>query len=167
MSNLSPVISQPTEELQRLMSEIMALRRHRRKGRESPHKLILLLSVLDCFDSGEYHENKIYLSPYLVSRFQYYFSRFRRRGAWPQIGPPFFHLRTAPFWHHQIRKGRESFYATLSTSGGGTRRISETIEYAYFSDYAYTLVADPSTRYQLHAFLEELLWREWLDGRGD
>lgn len=165
MSNLPPVISQPADGLQRLMSEILALRRHRRKGRASPHKLILLLSVLDCFDSGEYHENKIYLSQNLVCRFQYYFSRFHSRGDWLQIGPPFFHLRSAPFWHHQVRKGREAFYATLSTSGGGTRRITEAIEYAYFSEYAYGVVADPLARYQLRVFLEELLWRERLDGR--
>jgi len=165
MSNLPPVISQPTDVLQRLMSEILVPRCHRRKDRASPYKPILLLPVPDCFGSFEYPENKNNLSRNLVSIFQYYFPRLHSRGDGLQTQSPFSHLRSEPFWHHRVREGRVVFYVTLNTSDGSTHGITEVIEHVYSSEYAYTVAIDPSGKHQPRVFLEELLWRERVDGR--
>ncbi|KAA5548347.1 hypothetical protein [Adhaeribacter rhizoryzae] len=53
---------------------------------------------------------------------------------------PFFHLRGSYFWNHKVLPNRETGYNILTTSGGGSKRIIENIEYAYFSDDVWILI---------------------------
>jgi len=117
--------------------------------------------VLDLFENGTLTDNKILFNAHLKERFDHHFQRFCRDGDWRQAAPPFFHLRTAPFWELAPLDGREVAYATLSTSGGGYRRIVENVAYAYFADYAYRVVSDRIARSHLRNWIEETLWNEW------
>jgi hypothetical protein len=146
--------------LEELKAEIIEMRRGGSKEDQKPHKLILLLSVIDQADAGLITENKIYLSPQLISEFEKYFRQVSDREDWCQPGPPFFHLRSSSFWKHQPKLGREQVYGKLSTSGGGLKRIQDNIEYAYLSESAYQVFSDANARQELKDFIMTLLARD-------
>ncbi|NLC55399.1 MAG: DUF4007 family protein [Armatimonadetes bacterium] len=143
-------------DLRSLLQDIAELRRGTWSGRAKPHKLVMLLTVLDLAETGRLEDNRIYFDEELQATFCNRFTDLCDRSDWCQPGPPFFHLRSAPFWHHKIRPGREPAYANMTTSGGGSRRILDTIEYAYLSDYAWRAVSDPVARRVLRNRLYEM-----------
>lgn len=145
------------QNLSRLKSEIQQMQRDITHGAKKPHKLVMLLAVIDLFDKGKIKENKIYFNPDLVESFANIFNLIRIRGDWNQPAPPFFHLRTSNLWRHQIKPNREIQYAKLTTSGGGTKRILDNIEYAYLSDYCYEVISDKDSRQKLREFLISVL----------
>lgn len=152
MPDLSLVI---TDALDKFQLEISRLRRGGSQQKPKPHKLILLLAVLDMADEGLLPENKIFFASPLVALFENQFRQIAQPGDWCQPSPPYFHLRSADFWHHKIYDGREEAYAKLKTSGGGTKRITDNIEYAYLSPYAYSVIAHPFARSQLRSFINQ------------
>lgn len=143
--------------LQRIKAEILAMRRGGGEGHKKPHKLIMLLAVIDLADDGLMNENKIFFDGNLLRHFENYFRLVASSEDWCQPGPPFFHLRTSSFWHHHVKPGKEQAYAKLKTSGGGAKRIVDNIEYAYLSEDAYEIIRDPESRQQLRELISLLL----------
>lgn len=137
----------------RLKSEIQQMQRDITHGPKKPHKLVMLLAIIELFDKGKLKENKIYFNADLVENFANIFNLIRARGEWNQPAPPFFHLRTSNFWRHQVKNNWEFQYAKITTSGGGTKRIIENIEFAYLSDYCYEVISDKESRQELREFL--------------
>ena len=113
----------------------------------------MLLAVLDLASDGLLSENKIYFAEPLLTRFDKYFALAKDNGDWNQPAPPFFHLRSSGFWFHKVRLGRERAYSRLTTSGGGTKRIIENIEYAYLDDRAFMAVYHPIARQKVNDFI--------------
>jgi predicted restriction endonuclease len=145
------------KNLSTLKSEIQQMQRDNTHGAKKPHKLVMQLAVIDLFDKGNLKENKIYFNHDLIESFANIFNLIHARGDWNQPAPPFFHLRTSKFWHHQIKPNREIQYSKLTTSGGGTRRILDNIEYAYFSNYCYAVMSDKESRQEFREFLVSAL----------
>jgi predicted restriction endonuclease len=104
-----------------------------------------------------FRRNKIYLDGLLIRLFEENYIKFAGGGDRCQPGPPFFHLRSASFWHHKIIPGRNKEYAKLKTSGGGLKRISDNIEYAYLDEAAFQQVANTEIRIGLRELIEALL----------
>jgi len=83
-------------------------------GRASPHKICMLLAVLDMARSGILQENRITFSPALLERYAQYFNAVRTTRDHPNPYFPFFHLqgqlktREDSFWHLIPLPGRES-----------------------------------------------------------
>lgn len=145
-------------KLDNLKKEIQKMQRDITHGiNKKPHKLVMLLAVLDLFDRQAINENKIYFNGELVASFSNTFNLIRSKGDWDQPAPPFFHLRTSSFWKHKIKNGREVEYSKLSTSGGGSKRIEENIDYAYLIDERYMLFSDADSRQSIREFLISLL----------
>ena len=157
MPDLPSLVMNALEELK---TEIVEMRRGGSKELQKPHKLIMLLSVIDLADAGLMPENKIYLSKQLISNFEKYFRRASDHEDWCQPGPPFFHLRSSSFWKHQPMAGREQAYEKLTTSGGGLARIQDNIEYAYLSESAYQVISDVYARKELKNYIMTLLARD-------
>lgn len=130
-------------------------------GRIKPHKLVMLLAVIDLFDEGHISQNRIYFDEELVSRFVKNFKSYSIYSHdWCQPGPPFFHLRNSGFWFHKIIPGKEREYSLLKTSGGGKNVILKTIEYAYLSDDAYMIMRCEEMRNNLRSFINSVLVNE-------
>lgn len=159
---MSPLDEGQPDDLERFKQEVVGLRRNRQAGRKSPHKLVLVLAVLDLFEDGVCTNNEIQFDEGLQERFQKRFSQYSRSADWSQLAPPFFHLRTSPFWHHAVKAGREAVYEKIRTSGGGRERIADNIDHAFLSDYAFRVVTNHDQRYILREFIENMLWNEWL-----
>lgn len=145
------------QKMDALKKEIHKMQRDITHGHKKPHKLVMLLAVLDLFDKGTIVENKIYFDEDLSESFSNIFNLIRAQGDWNQPAPPFFHLRTSNFWKHKIKNGRDVQYSKLSTSGGGSKRIEENIEYAFLSDDVYQLFLDSEIRQDIRQYLISLI----------
>ncbi len=143
--------------LKSLLSQIGELKKNTQKGKDKPHKLLLLQAVLDLIDAGELIDNKIYFNDRLVNSFKARFEKGADAQDWEQPTLPFFHLRSSEFWNHKVILGRELPYAFLTTSGGGTKRIFENIEYAYLKSEVHNLLLDKEARKVVHEFLQNQL----------
>ncbi len=132
--------------LDKLERSLVSTKRSNRGGRLKPHKLLMLLAVLDLLDAGALKENRIPYNPGLAERFGEYLHAVAGKEDWCQAAPPFFHLRSESFWMHVPVPGREAEYAALKTPGGGSKRITENIAYAYLDDDALAAASDPGQR---------------------
>lgn len=70
------------------------------RGHRAPHKALLLLSVIDLIERGVVSSPRIELSDSLIATFnrnskRYFVNRSRFK---PEIGKPFFHMQSEPFW---------------------------------------------------------------------
>lgn len=137
--------------------EIEVMRRGGTETEQKPHKLIMLLAVLDLFDQGLVSENKIYLNEQLITTFEKFFRQYSGKDDWCQPGPPFFHLKSSFFWKHKIKAGREENYAKIKTTGGGIKRIQDNIDYAYFEEHSFKLLSQKRYRLEIVNFILSLL----------
>lgn len=152
-----PDMSSVDFNLEKIEQEILQMKRGKQGEHKRPHKLVMLLSVIELADRGILQENKIYLSANLLSIFENIFVLVKRKNDLCQPGPPFFHLRSSGFWFHKVRPEREKDYAKLSTTGGGLQMVDEYIEYAFLRDDVYQLFINPDTRKHLRLFVLNLL----------
>jgi putative restriction endonuclease len=121
----------------------------------APNKPILLLSIIELISQGQIQQNQIILSPELIATFLNLWSHLEPVRK-PDIGLPFFHLKGDSFWHHQPKRGFEAVIA----SGAKIRAVGllrETVQYAYFDEELFALLADPSSRGELM----DILIRTW------
>ena len=117
----------------------------------APHKPILLLCVLDLFDSGEISSNLVEISDDLVDLFDNYWGRvlpFNRPG---NLALPFFHLRGDGFWHLLPRYGRSSFGSQITS----LTRLREKVVGARMDEELYGLIESMENRERLRSVLIE------------
>ena len=148
------------DKLNRLKSEIRSLRRARYRERVKPHKPLMLLVVLDLLETGEVAENRFAFDDILTDRFRKLFELACQDGDWCHPSEPFFHLRTSGFWFHKPRPGREKACAELDTSGGGSKRILDNIEYAFLDPESFSVVNDATGRAEVRSFILETFFSE-------
>jgi putative restriction endonuclease len=118
---------------------------------QAPYKPILLLCVLDLFDSGEISSNFVEISDDLVELFGKYSERvlpFIRPGS---LALPFFHLQGDGFWHLLPR--HES--ASLGSQISSLTRLREEIVGARLDEDLYDLIRSEENRDRLRSVLIE------------
>ncbi|NHN35736.1 DUF3883 domain-containing protein [Pseudomaricurvus alcaniphilus] len=114
-------------------------------GEKSPHKVAMLLAVIDLIESGTITENHIAFDQALKTTFTHHFLHFAGPSDRDNPHLPFFHLRSSGFWHHHLKPGKTDDYRTLTTaSGPGT--IVEHIAFAYLDDELFELLANGVAR---------------------
>jgi hypothetical protein len=128
------------------------LRMNQSGGQASPHKLCMLLAVLDLFEENAIIRNRIYFNEPLRERFRHHFNVYR--GPKDRDNPhlPFFHLRTEDFWHHRVRDGQEALYRQMTTASG-PGQIEMHIAYVYLDEPLYELLQNQATRDRLREVL--------------
>ena len=91
-------------------------------GRRSPHKICMLLAVLDLARSGSLTQNRVVYGPALLERFNRYFAAVAAPGDHANAYYPYFHLGgalrggEAPFWHLNPVPGQERALAAMTTA---------------------------------------------------
>jgi len=84
--------------LNNFLDEISKIRTQKsRDCNNKLHKLILLLSVIDLFESGDIVDNKIIFSQTFIDRFVKCFSLISKGDDWFQSSSPYFHLSSSSF----------------------------------------------------------------------
>jgi len=118
---------------------------------QAPHKPILLLCVLDLFDSGEVSANLVEISDDLAELFGRYWERvlpFTRPG---NLALPFFHLRGTGFWHLLPRRESSSLGSQITS----LTRLREEVVGARLDENLYDLVQAKENRDLLRSVLVE------------
>lgn len=95
------------KDLKYYLHRFTKLRRDNKYG-GAPHKPILLLSIINCFETNHFKTNQICITPELVGTF---------KSIWAEIveserhhclfSLPFFHMKSEPFWQLIPKKGFE------------------------------------------------------------
>jgi len=137
-------------------SAFAKLNPNRIRDNVSPHKIAMLLAVMDLIESGALADNVIYFEQPLIDAFTVNFDRLKTEQDRNNPHLPFFHLRSEVFWHHQIKPGHVEDYSELTTaSGPGV--INKYIDYAYFDDELFELLNNQFVRDLLKAALNQNL----------
>jgi putative restriction endonuclease len=132
------------------------------KNRFRPHKICMLLAVLDMGRSGALKENRIPFGPALVERYRVVFEAVRCLDEHPHPYYPFFALAGrlrggAPsFWHLRAIPGREQALHELD-SPRRTADVTGNVEYACLDPELHELIQDPTAV----AWLTERLQCQW------
>jgi putative restriction endonuclease len=135
---------------------------NRSKNRYRPHKICMLLAVLDMGRSGALKENRIPFGPALLERYRSVFEAVRCGDEHPHPYYPFFALAGrlrggAPsFWHLRAIPGREQAMQELD-SPRRTADVTGNVEYAWLDPELHELIQDPVTV----AWLTERLQNVW------
>jgi putative restriction endonuclease len=133
-------------------------------GRASPHKICMLLSLLDLARSGKLKQNRIEYDVALLDRYQQYFNAVKTDGDHANPYFPFFHLggrlsdNSPSFWHLHAIPGREVVLDAMTTAGTH-KAIYENVAYTSLDDELFALLQDESNIDALGAVLAE----KWFD----
>lgn len=133
------------------------LRMNLRGGTEkSPHKVAMLLAVMDLVERGVIHQNRIYFDQALKDAFTLHFNQLASSNDRNNPHLPYFHLRSSGFWHHHLKPGKQDAYNTLTTaSGPGV--INDHIAYVQLDDELFEYFGNQISRVFLNSALMENL----------
>lgn len=133
-------------------------------GRASPHKICMLLSLLDLARSGKLKENRIEYDVALLDRYQQYFNAVKTDSDHANPYFPFFHLggklndNSTSFWHLHAIPGRELVLDAMTTATTH-KAIYENVAYTSLDDELFALLQDENNIDALGAVLAE----KWFD----
>lgn len=116
-------------------------------GQASPHKICMLLALLDLARSGGFTNNRIDFGPALLERYKDFFQAVQ--GPKDHLNPyfPFFHLSgslrggSASFWHLVPRQGKENILNGLKTASKASD-ITENVDHAQLDPELFALLQD-------------------------
>jgi putative restriction endonuclease len=133
-------------------------------NRTSPHKICMLLAVIDLARSGALNANRIEYSPSLLERYARYFAAVRGDRDHPNPYFPFFHLTGklkgggASFWHAVPVRGREAVLDEMRTARRA-RDIAENISHVELDPELFLLLQNSSAVEEL----ADTLATHWFD----
>jgi putative restriction endonuclease len=121
---------------------------------ESPYKPALLLAVLEGVEEQTIRDNRIEITPELITAFKAY-CQLLSPGPEYAASPfqlPFFHLQSSGFWHLHARPGRE-LVLTSSKSVRSFGHLRDVIAYASVDAALWDLLTQPVAREQIRQTL--------------
>ncbi|WP_300411370.1 HNH endonuclease [uncultured Alcanivorax sp.] len=127
----------------------------RTKDRPRPHKVCLLLAVLDLIRAGTLKENRILFNESLRQAFTKRFERLKQDNDRDNPEFPYFYLRSSGFWHHKPVAGKEEEYErrVRDHKAPGPRSTPQLINYAWLDTPLFNLFRDPAMQPQIEAAL--------------
>lgn len=129
----------------------------------APHKPILLVSILQLFASKFIKENRIYLTPELVTLFRENWAKLVTTQHDCRISYPFYYLRSDKFWH---LKPKNNFIevSSLGSLVKSFSKLNEAIDYASFDEELFVLLEDQINCDILIIFLLDTYFPETKNG---
>lgn len=145
-----------------------SIRLNKSGDRARPHKICMLLAVLDLARAHGLEENKIFFKPELIERYVGFFNAVSMSGEKPNPHYPFFYLRgkltsdEPSFWHIHPMQGCEHKIPTLEVKKASDVIVN--IEFASLDVDLFSLIQDEKNI----EILENSLTSYWFDrGHGD
>lgn len=114
--------------LQKYLFAFKKLRIDRAHG-IAPHKPILLLSILQSYNIRLFNDNKIYITPELVTLFKSNWSLLVTTNHDCRFALPFYHLTSDKFWTLKPKSGFENILQ-ISTSMRSFTNLNVAVDYA-------------------------------------
>jgi putative restriction endonuclease len=121
---------------------------------ESPYKPALLLAVLEGVEERTIRDNRIKITPELITAFKAY-CQLLSPGPEYAASPfqlPFFHLQCSGFWHLHARPGREMVLTSLK-SVRSFGHLRDVIAYASLDAALWDLLMQPVAREEIRQAL--------------
>ena len=134
------------------------LRRGVTKFGPAPHKLILLLAVLDEAEAGFLTQNRVEISDRLIDRFLTLWKEYVTTGNVATFALPFFHLQHDGFWHLHAYPHKADWLKDQS-SINSLGSLREAVQHASLDSELFVLLAKPQAR----EFLRQTLIKELLN----
>lgn len=128
------------------ISKLSRLNRANTQYGKAPHKPILLLSLIELVEKGQVDNNRFYVNSDLVGTFQENWRLLVDTLHQPDFTQPFYYLQSEKvndkhFWFLQPKLGCQINAHIKSLS-----KLSEVLEFGFFSDDLFSLVIDPLSR---------------------
>ncbi len=129
-------------------------------GKKSPHKVCMLLAVMDLIQAGHIVSNQIKFNQVLKDQFTRHFNTFAQDKDKDTPENPYFHLRSEGFWHLSYNEG----YDETTTN----RYSSKAVAYASIDEelfiYMKSYIVSNKLKQALVSNLSDLatLFQQWL-----
>ena len=135
------------------------LRTNNKYGRKSPHKAVLMLTVIELYEQNVLSDNEIYYDDTLQSIF---------KKVWNRVLPeeplfhseayvPFWCLESDSFWHIVPNRGKEDILSLMRDTNikPSEAKLNDCVKYAELDEDLYFLMTLPSGRSSLKRALLE------------
>lgn len=115
----------------------------------APHKPVLLLSLIQCFQYCVYNTNYITLTPELVQAFRFNWKQLVTTKHACHFTYPFIYLASEGFWFLQPKPGFEKSIRNSAWMTSSIRHIEAALEFVVIDDELSLLLQDKSSRKEL------------------
>lgn len=132
------------------LARLCTLRVNKSGTKESPHKPVLILSIIDLLDRGLIQDNIVPLTDRLIAAFKRYFEVVAKGDDRPTINNPFFYLRSDGFWHLIPRPGCPAIDPSRAPS---VSQLQQQVSHGTFDAGFWALIATPLVRHQVREAL--------------
>jgi putative restriction endonuclease len=126
---------------------------------KAPHKVVMLLSVLQAFQNKLIFCNQIFITPELVLLFKSNWNDLVITNHVCNFALPFWHLKGEKFWHLKANSGFENFIY-LKDSVSSINQLNNLTEYAFLDESLFLLMTDEKS----NMLLQQLLLDEYFPG---
>ena len=116
----------------------------------APHKMLILLSVIELIELDLCKTNFIEVTPELLDTFDRYWSSIMPLGSRGNIVLPFFHMRSEGFWTLQPNPGQETIAAALSRCDS-FRQLNDVFSGASLDNDLFLLLQNMESREKLRS----------------
>lgn len=127
-----------------------------RYSRKSPHKAILLLTVIEMYEKGLLTDNVIRYDEELKKQFISVWSKFLNDGTefQPSAYLPYWYMQSESFWHIVPKRGKEDILSLFRDSRvkPSESKLFDCVDYAELDDDLYFLMTIPSGRSSLKRY---------------
>lgn len=139
--------------------KLSSLHVDRSSGHPKPHKICLLLAVIDLIREGKVAKNAFTIDDSLKEHFGLYFQKLQKGNDSENIFLPFYHMNTEGFWHFKVKSGMQEAFNNLVSSGGpqSIKALNQVIDYAYFDEELFSYLQSEQGRVEAHELLLENL----------
>lgn len=135
------------------------LRTNNKYGRKSPHKAILMLTVIKLYEQNILTDNEIFYDKKLKSMFLKVWNRVLPKEPLfhPDAYLPFWYLQNDSFWHIVPNRGKEDILALMRDTNikPSEAKLEDSVRYAELDEDLYFLMTLPSGRSSLKRALLE------------
>ncbi len=135
------------------------LRTNNKYSRKSPHKAVLMLTVIELYEQNVLSDNVIYYDETLKSMFLKVWNRVLPDEPLfhPEAFFPFWHLQSDSFWHIVPVRGKEDILSLMRDTNikPSEAKLEDCVRYAELDENLYFLMTLPSGRSSLKRALLE------------
>lgn len=135
------------------------LRTNNKWGRKSPHKAVLMLTVIELFEKNMLQDNEIYYDDTLKATFLQVWERVLPNEpiSHPDAYLPFWYLQSDSFWHIVPKRGKEDILSLMRDNNvkPSEAKLYDSVRCAELDNDLYFLMTIPSGRSSLKRALLE------------
>lgn len=135
------------------------LRTNNKYGRKSPHKAVLMLTVIELYEQSILTDNEIYYDDSLKSMFLKVWNKVLPKEPLfhPEAYLPFWYLQSDSFWHIIPLRGKEDILTMMRDANikPSEAKLIDSVKYAELDDDLYFLMTITSGRSSLKRALLE------------